>query len=158
MIQIYSLNYLTAGLSYLPSGLGGAIAAYMTGKLLDRDYRLAARHHSLPPGKCANDLAGFPIEKARLRSVFIFIVINVIATAGYGWALSSRTHLAVPLTMQFFTGASSAATFVACGTLVTDLNPQRSSTVQASHNLVRCLMNAVGVAALQPMIDALGVG
>ena len=159
MIHIYSLNYLTAGLSYLPSGLGGAIAAYFTGKLLDRDYRITSKHHPRPAGLSSpNVVSDFPIERARLRSVFIFISVNSFATAGYGWALASRTHIAVPLMMLFFTGSSSAATFVACGTLITDLNPDRSSTVQASYNLVRCLMNAAGIAALQPIIDSVGVG
>ena len=158
MIHIYSLTHLTAGLSYLPSGLGGAIAAYFTGKLLDRDYRMTSKSHLQPADASPHSLFDFPIERARLRSVFIFIAINTFATAGYGWALASRTHIAVPLVMLFFTGSSSAATFVACGTLITDLNPDRSATVQASYNLVRCLMNAAGVAALQPMIDNVGVG
>ena len=30
-IEVYNLNYLQAGLVYLPSGVGGAIAAYTTG-------------------------------------------------------------------------------------------------------------------------------
>ena len=158
MIHIYSLTYLTAGLSYLPSGLGGALAAYFTGKLLDRDYRIISKHHPRPVDVSSHNLSDFPIERARLRSVFIFIAMNTFATAGYGWALASRTHVAVPLIMLFFTGSTSAATFVACGTLITDLNPNRSSTVQASYNLVRCLMNAAGIAALQPIIDGVGVG
>ena len=77
MMHIYSLNYLTAGFSYLPSGLGGALAAYSTGKLLDRDYRTTSKHH--PPPANVSD---FPIERARLRSVFLFIAINTLATAG----------------------------------------------------------------------------
>lgn len=31
-IDVYDLNYLEAGLVYLPSGIGGAIASYITGK------------------------------------------------------------------------------------------------------------------------------
>lgn len=31
-IEVYDLNYLEAGLIYLPSGIGGAIASYTTGK------------------------------------------------------------------------------------------------------------------------------
>jgi hypothetical protein len=31
-IDIYRLDYLQAGLVYLPSGVGGAIAAYSTGR------------------------------------------------------------------------------------------------------------------------------
>ena len=158
MIHIYSLTYLTAGLSYLPSGLGGAIATYFTGKLLDRDYRITSNNHPPPASLSPPNSSIFPIERARLRSVFIFIPINTLATAGYGWALASGAHIAVPLTMLFFTGSSSAATFVACGTLITDLNPDRSATVQASYNLVRCLTNAAGIAALQPMVDGVGAG
>lgn len=30
-ISVYNLNYLEAGLIYLPSGIGGAIASYLTG-------------------------------------------------------------------------------------------------------------------------------
>lgn len=45
-----------------------------------------------------------------------------------------------------------------CGTLLTDLNPHRSSTAQASYNLVRCAMAGAGLAALQVLIDAVNVG
>lgn len=45
-----------------------------------------------------------------------------------------------------------------CGTLLTDLNPHHSSTAQASYNLVRCALAGGGLAALQAIIDALGVG
>lgn len=30
-MEVYDLNYLEAGLIYLPSGIGGAIASYTTG-------------------------------------------------------------------------------------------------------------------------------
>lgn len=158
LIHIYSLNYLEAGLVYLPSGIGGALAAYFTGILLDRDYHLVARQHPLHTNLSGSNLRDFPIERARLGSVFYFLAINIVATASYGWVLATKTHLAAPLTMLFLTGASSAAIFVACGTLITDMNANRSSTVQASYNLVRCLMNAVGIAAVQPMIVAVGHG
>jgi hypothetical protein len=45
-----------------------------------------------------------------------------------------------------------------CASLLTDLNTGRSSTAQASYNLVRCSMGAAGVAVLQPLINAIGVG
>lgn len=64
MIHLYNLGYLTAGLVYLPSGVGGIIAAYTTGKILDRDYHNTARTHNLPIDKKsinANNLANYPI-------------------------------------------------------------------------------------------------
>lgn len=45
-----------------------------------------------------------------------------------------------------------------CGTLLTDLNPHASATVQASYNLVRCLGAGAGIAAQQPLTDAVGLG
>lgn len=163
LIHIHTLNYLTAGLCYLPSGLGAFLDAYFTGKLLDRDYALTALHHPPPLSPntskpSPNDLSSSPIEKARLRSVFIFLAISSAATAGYGWSLPAQTHISVPLTVMFCTGSSQAATFVMLGTLITDLNPSRSATAQASYNLVRGLLNAAGIAALQPVIEGVGVG
>ena len=158
MIREYSLNYLTGGLIYLPCGIGGVIAAYTTGKLLDRDYVRTAKRYNLPIDKSTNDLSNFPIEQARLLSVFPLLAISTIATLGFGWALSQHTSLAVLLTVTFFTGASQVAIFTVCGTLLTDLNPNQSATVQAGYNLVRCTLSAGGIAALQPLIDAIGVG
>ncbi len=48
--------------------------------------------------------------------------------------------------------------FNACGTLLVDLHPSRPSTAQAALNIVRCTFAAGGLAALQPLIDAVGVG
>lgn len=158
MIDLYDLNYLTGGLVYLPSGLGGIIAAYATGRILNRDYRTTAKANGLPENKASNDLADFPIEKARLLSVFPMLAVSTAATAGYGWTLKTRVHIAVPLVLTFFSGASQVAIFTVCGTLLTDLNSDHSATIQASYSLVRCALSAAGIAAVQAMIDAVGVG
>ena len=158
MIPLYSLNYLTGGLIYLPCGIGGVLAAYTTGKLLDRDYIRTAKRYKLPVDKSTNDLSNFPIEQARLLSVFPLLAISTTATVGFGWALNKHTSIAVPLTLTFFSGASQVAIFTVCGTLLTDLNPNQSATVQAGYNLIRCALSAGGIAGLQALIDAIGVG
>lgn len=38
-IEIYELDYLQAGLLYLPSGVGGALAAYSTGRIIPHPTR-----------------------------------------------------------------------------------------------------------------------
>ena len=48
--------------------------------------------------------------------------------------------------------------FVTCGTILADLNPERSATVQASYYLLRCTLSAAGVAALEALILSVGVG
>ena len=158
MIQLYSLNYLTGGLIYLPCGISGVLAAYNTGKLLDRDYIRTAKRYNLPVDKSSNDLSNFPIEQARLLSVFPLLAISTAATVGFGWALNQRTSIAVPLILTFFSGASQVAIFTVCGTLLTDLNPNQSATVQAGYNLIRCALSAGGIAGLQALVDAVGVG
>ena len=45
-----------------------------------------------------------------------------------------------------------------CGTLLSDINPGRSATVQASYNLVRCLGAGVGIAVLKPFVNRAGSG
>ena len=37
-----------------------------------------------------DDSPDFPIEKARLRSVWASIIVSVIAIAGYGWTLQAK--------------------------------------------------------------------
>jgi hypothetical protein len=79
--------------------------------------------------------------------------------------------------MQFITGATTSSLFTVvmlninpnlfsllttspqlCGTLLTDLNPHASATVQASYNLVRCIMAGIGIAVQQPLSNAAGSG
>ncbi|KAI9705568.1 MAG: hypothetical protein M1836_006324 [Candelina mexicana] len=158
MIQLYSLNYLTGGLIYLPCGIGGIFAAYTSGKLLDRDYIRTAKRYQLPVDKSTNDLSNFPIEQARLSSVFPLLAVSTSATVGFGWALNQHTSIAVPLTLTFFSSASQVAIFTVCGTLLTDLNPSQSATAQAGYNLIRCALSAGGIASLQALINAIGVG
>ena len=158
MIRLYDLNYLTGGLIYLPCGIGGVLAAYTTGKLLDRDYIRTAKRYNMPVDKSTNDLSNFPIERARLLSVFPLLAISTATTVGFGWALNQHTSVAVPLTLTFFSGASQVAIFTVCGTLLTNLNPKQSATVQAGYNLIRCALSAGGIAGLQGLIDFIGVG
>ena len=92
-------------------------------KLLDRDYRIAALHYNLPMSKTSADLTGFLIEKARLRFVIPFFIISTVTTAGLGWALYARVHIAIPLVLQLITGSTQVETFAVCGTLLTNLHP-----------------------------------
>ena len=155
MIEVCSLNDITAGVIYLPSGIGGVIAA---GKLMDWEYTVIARQHQLPKSETDNNITEFPIEKARLRSDFGFIMLNRISTAGYGWTVNAKTHVAGPILMQFLTGRMPVAIYVVCGGFLTDLNPHRSATVQASYNLIRCALGAVGITVLQKMMDVTDIG
>ena len=158
MIRTYDLTTLEGGLTYLPSGIGGVLAALVTGKVLDKDYVRTAKRHNLLLNKESNDLLEFPIEKARLLSIFPLFATSLIATIAFGWTLHFKTHIAVPLIMTFFSGASQVSIFTICGTLLTDLNPTRSATVQAGYSLVRCLLSAGGIGLVEKLVDTIGAG
>lgn len=62
------------------------------GKLIDRDYRYMARKCGREVNlRSGDDITTFPIEKARLRSIWYLILVSITATLGYGWALHVKT-------------------------------------------------------------------
>jgi uncharacterized membrane protein len=84
---------------------------YAIGTIVDRDYRKTAQAAGFPIDRVrGDDLATFPIEKARLRSVFICVLVSVASTTGYGWSMQGGVHLSVPLIMLFL--CALATTFV----------------------------------------------
>ena len=111
LMSIYGLNALQVGLTYLPYGIACGIASYVVGnslsnkfcfkspwlkrsagKIIDHDYRKTADRAGITIDRAkGDDLAKFPIEKARLRSIWYFIAISTTCTIGYGWTLQSRT-------------------------------------------------------------------
>lgn len=146
---------------------------------MDRDYRVIAKANGVTIQKVkGDDLADFRIERARFRSSGYLITLAIATIIGYGWALETKVvrrppsqnlctniymlipiqHIAVPLVLQFFIGASITGIFNMCGTLLTDIHPQNPATAQASSNIVRCALSATGLAALQQLIGHIGPG
>ncbi|KAK1675226.1 major facilitator superfamily domain-containing protein [Colletotrichum godetiae] len=137
-IDVYNLNYLEAGLIYLPSEVGGALASYTTGKLLDRNIqKVSAKQGRDSPYRRDNDISDFPIEEARLAGIYMLVALISVTTAGYGVSLMQS---------------------LICGTLLTDLNPEASATVQASYNFIRCIGAGAAIAAQQPLTNTTGLG
>ncbi|KAH6661994.1 major facilitator superfamily domain-containing protein [Halenospora varia] len=158
-IQLYGFNQLQAGLIYLPFGAGCAIASFLSGHIMNWDYRRTARNHGLVIDKVAgDDMAKFPIEKARYRSILYPVIMSSCCIVGYGWALHTRTTVAVPLILQFLIGGTISVVFNMCGTLLVDLHPKSPASAQAAINIARCSLSAGGLALLQVVIDGVGVG
>jgi uncharacterized membrane protein len=141
----------------------------MNGPRLDKDYKIVTQQvASLREGtgpaadkkqpKDHNDLATFPIEKARLRSLPPFFFIVVASHIAYGWTVQNRVHLAVPLIMQFFAGLGVTTILNSVSTLLVDLYPTQAASVTAANNLYRCLCGAAGTAIIEPLINAIGEG
>ncbi|KKY25009.1 putative major facilitator superfamily transporter [Phaeomoniella chlamydospora] len=138
--------------------VGGVVSSKL-GKLLDSDYASVARTHGLEVNRVfGDDLRNFPIEKARLRSVFYIIMGASLSILAYGWLLCFHVHFSAPLVMQFIIGATSTAIFTILGALLTDINSSASSTAAASANVIRCALAATGLAVVETMVQKIGPG
>ena len=158
-VGIYAFTELEIGVSYLSIGVGVAMGGYANGKFLDINYRVVAKQIGFTINKVSgDDLGAFPIERARTRFAFYLVVICTALLAGYGWALEYKTHVSVPLALQFLLGFVTTCTVQTFNTLLVDIFPSTPSTAAASGNLTRCAMSAGGIAAMQPLLDRLGSG
>lgn len=155
----YGLNSLEVGLTFLGNGFGCMTGSYTIGYLMDFNHKRTEREycqqHNLPVDTRINlkSHPDFPIEYARMRNTWWITATFIVCVAVYG--VSLRTHLAVPIILQFIIAYGSTAIFTINSALVIDLYPGASASATAVNNLMRCLIGAAGVAASQAIIDAL---
>ncbi|OJJ96760.1 hypothetical protein ASPACDRAFT_46282 [Aspergillus aculeatus ATCC 16872] len=158
--EVYGLSSLEVGLTFLGNGFGCMSGSYLVGYLMDYNHRLTEREycekHGYPAGTRVNlkSHSDFPIEVARMRNTWWITGIFIVTTAVYG--VSLRTHVAVPIILQYFIAFCATGIFTINSALVIDLYPGASASATAVNNLMRCLIGAAGVAAVQPILEALG--
>ena len=59
---------------------------------MNRDYRITAKKNNFVINRVkGDDLSEFPIEHARIRSIWYMIVLTISGVTGYGWALQAKT-------------------------------------------------------------------
>ena len=156
---IYHFNELQIGLSYLPRGVGIISGGYCVGKFMDYSYKLTAKKIGWTIDKVSgDDLAKFPIERARSRGSLLLLLISTATLLGYGWAVSRHVHVSVPLILQFVQGFWGTCFYTTYNTLLVDVYPESPSTAAAAASITRCAMAAAGLAILQPLLDAAGRG
>ncbi|TDL28024.1 MFS general substrate transporter [Rickenella mellea] len=154
------LSQTDIGLCYLAMGGGMAIGSPVTGRLLDLNYRtikkqMEAKDNADPV--TVNDEA-FPIEYARLRTVPLYLCIFATCCAGYGWSLSKRVHLSIPLLLQFIIGFCTIGIMNTTQTLVVDLFPTQGSSISGVNNLFRSSIAAALVSVIDLIVRAIGIG
>lgn len=161
------LNETEIGLCFLSSGFGTIIGGFVIGKIMDRDYRLLkeklVREHGITagtPGSCEaiTHEENFPIEKARLKTTPIQLLVCVACCASYGWCLHQKVNIAVPLVLQFVCCFSVMTIMNTTQTLLVDLLPAQGSSVTACNNLVRCAFGAACVSVVDLILKGVGVG
>ncbi|KAH8676592.1 major facilitator superfamily domain-containing protein [Tricladium varicosporioides] len=159
----FHLNDLQVGLAFLPNGAGCVAGSYLTGYLMDHDYRVVEAKYRERKNIAEDvklnkkELADFPIEESRLRNIWWIVLIFVITTAFYGFSLNLNV-IAIPLILQFFIAYTATAVFSLNSALVIDLYPGASASATAVNNLMRCSVGAVGVGVVQLVIDKMGAG
>ena len=155
----YGLNTLEVGLTFLGNGFGCMSGSYTIGYLMDFNHKRTEREycvqHNLPLDTriTTKTHPDFPIEYARMRNTWWITALFIVCTAVYG--VSLKTHLALPVILQYILAYCATAIFTINSALVIDLYPGASASATAVNNLMRCLIGAAGVAAVQPLIDAL---
>ena len=157
--DVYSFNELLIGLSYLPRGAGIITGGYINGKMMNRKYRITAKEIGHTVDRIAgDDLDHFPIEKARSRdSWHLFGTLSAVLV-GYGWAIEKHAHVSIPLVLQYVQGFLTTSLYTTFITLLVDVFPDSPSTAAAAASVVRCSLAAAGIAALQPLLNVLGIG
>ncbi|KAI5480593.1 hypothetical protein MNV49_000289 [Pseudohyphozyma bogoriensis] len=166
--RTYGLSSVKLGLCFLAFGGGCVTAALLNTRRLDADYQHVKRkliRQRLADGgvpeeekEDVNDLSGFPIEEARLRSAPMYLAVLLIPAIVYGWAVDKKVNLALPLVCTFFVGIGSTTLSNSCSTLMVDLFPGRGASSIACMNLTRCFLGAAGTAVVNPIIDRIGNG
>ena len=147
----YGLDDTQIGLTFIANGVGSMIGTISTGKILDMDYRRIK-------AKCEEAGKAVPLDRARLRTVWLWSAMQMSSLLVFGWTLDRRVHLAVPVVCTFFTGWGAMSVQSMVSTYLVDVFPDRSASAAAALNLARCLMGAGGTAAAMPILDAVGTG
>jgi MFS family permease len=155
----YGLNSLEVGLTFLGNGFGCMSGSYSIGYLMDHNHKVTEREYCmrnnlpLETRITSKTHPDFPIEYARMRNTWWITVTFIVCTAVYGFSL--QTNLAVPVILQYIIAYCATAIFTINSALVIDLYPGASASATAVNNLMRCEVGAAGVAAVQPIIDAI---
>lgn len=155
----YGLNETQVGLMYLPFALGAVVAAVVVGRAMTWNFRRHCSRLGLPfDGARQMELAGFPIERARLEIGLPLLFLGSAALAGWGWVVEARAHLALAGVMSALQGVGMMGYSGTAYALLADIHPGKVGTAMAANNLTRGLMGAAATAAIGPMIEAVGIG
>jgi MFS family permease len=147
----YGLGEIDIGLTFLANGFGCMIGTLTTGKFLDREYAHFKRNFT-------GDPADFPIEQARLRTIWFWSPFQWASVLVFGWTLDRHLSIAAPIIASFTLSWSAMSIQSVINTFLVDIFPDRSASATAALNLARCLVGAVATGTVDPSISAIGVG
>lgn len=147
----YGLSEIHIGLTYIANGIACVAGTLTTGKFLDYDYEQFKKSYDGP----AED---FPLERARLRTMWLWAGMQIAAVLVFGWTMEHHVHVSVPIICTFFLGWAATSIIGTISTFMVDLFPKKGASATAALNLMRCLMGAGGTASVLPIVNRIGVG
>jgi MFS family permease len=120
-VDVYGLNQWQAGLIYLPFGIGGIVSTTFSGPLINKAYERERSQQGLASDHVrGDDLDVFSIERARIKVIWIPLLITCASVLSFGWLLHYKQvrksiqclyvhtddlkHISAPLIMQFVAG------------------------------------------------------
>ncbi|KAH6653260.1 major facilitator superfamily domain-containing protein [Truncatella angustata] len=167
----YSLDETEIGPTFIANGVGSMIGTFVTGKILDKDYHRvkaayeASRMIPTADAEMARSQSrtysaeeSFPLEKARLRLVPVFSVLQCLSIILFGWTIQKNVHIAVPIVSTFITGWTAVSMQSVIMTYLVDIFSENSAAASASLNFARCLFAAGGTSFVIPMVNGIGAG
>ncbi|OAR00161.1 hypothetical protein LLEC1_01995 [Akanthomyces lecanii] len=155
----YKMSETAIGLMYLPLAGGVVLVALVSGRLFGWNYR---RHCAIAGLQFDQnrqmDISKFPIERTRLEIGIPMTILAGACTMGWGWAMHTRSHIAVICVLNFFVGLGMASSNNCINLVLVDTNQRQAGTAMAASNISKCLIGAGATAATVPLINSIGAG
>ncbi len=122
LYDLYGFSSTQTSLVALPVGVGTIVSSFVTGKILDWNYRRHARKLEIPLQKHIQiDNSNFPLELARLQIGLPLMFLVVVGVVGYAWTLRSGMSIAGPIIFLFIVGYGVSATSQVSIVLMADI-------------------------------------
>lgn len=154
----YNYSVLHVGLMYVPQGVCSLIASMFTGQVLNAYYnfrRKAYEEAYLPEERRYNP---FNTVRVRLDLCVVPAAVSIVGVVLFGWMLGSVHSVPAAIVGTALVSFGASAFISIATTMLVDFNPGRGLASASTINLVRCLLGAAGIAALDKMIQAMGMG
>ena len=106
------------------------LGTLLSGKFLDMDYRRIKDAFTGNP-------EDFPLERARLRTIWIYSGLHCASALVFGWTVGEKVHISVPIIATLILGWSATAIQSLITTYLVDLYPKKGASATAALNLAR---------------------
>ncbi|KAI4794103.1 MFS general substrate transporter, partial [Aureobasidium sp. EXF-8845] len=128
-LEVYHLSETQIGLTFLANGTGSILGTLSTGKILDLDYKRVKKDYESGAEMLGamNEKPSFPVEKARLRLIPVFSLLQALSVLIFGWMIRYHVHISVPIITTFITGWCAVSAQSLVMTYLVDIFQDRSA-------------------------------